>query len=217
MLPSRVSVAPSGSGTPNVLAKALESALLTDGVGIEDLIAALPDQSYMRARPGRRFPVRIRIESSPHPSPSVFLYDLLDEEYLRRFKPGIQEIPETDLHAALSHYPTLINFPSWDRGTVAPRYPSGPPFAIEFEWSGLRWDTWKHLGDHVEIWDATPGASVDKSAIALPALGGTDRAQHPLITWYLILDAFSMIARYYPGEWRQLLDRDKNINATPLE
>lgn len=171
----------------------------------------------MRARPGRRFPVRIRIESSPHPSPFVFLYDLLDDEYLRRFKPGIQAIPETDLRAALSHYPTLTGFSSWDRATVAPRYPSGPPFAIEFGWSGSRWDAWKHLGDHVDIWDTIPGAFVDKSAIALPSLGGNDRAQHPLITSYLILYAFSMIARYHPGEWRQLLDRDKNINATHLE
>jgi hypothetical protein len=50
-----------------------------------------------------------------------------------------------------------------------------------------------------------------------PAVGGNGEAHHPLMTYWLLLYGFSMLARYYPSEWSHLLDVDNSKLAVPLE
>ena len=37
------------------------------------------------------------------------------------------------------------------------------------------------------------------------------------MTWWLLLYSFSMLARYQPRKWVQLLDLDKSESAVPLQ
>jgi hypothetical protein len=40
---------------------------------------------------------------------------------------------------------------------------------------------------------------------------------HPLLAWWAILFALSMLARYQPDTWTDYLDVDKSPYAVPLE
>jgi hypothetical protein len=40
---------------------------------------------------------------------------------------------------------------------------------------------------------------------------------HPLMTWWLLLFALSMLARYHPAAWTRALDVDRSPMAVPLE
>lgn len=51
----------------------------------------------------------------------------------------------------------------------------------------------------------------------IPSVAGNGRAHHSLVRWWLSLYAFSMLARYYPNEWRHLLDVDTSEIAVPVE
>jgi len=53
--------------------------------------------------------------------------------------------------------------------------------------------------------------------IVLPAIAGNSQPQKLLITWWLILYCLSMLARYYPKEWAEVLDLDSSQLAVPLQ
>lgn len=50
-----------------------------------------------------------------------------------------------------------------------------------------------------------------------PTQQGQDRPQHPLVTWWALLWALSMLARYEPDAWARHLDVDRSPYAVPLE
>jgi hypothetical protein len=52
---------------------------------------------------------------------------------------------------------------------------------------------------------------------AFPAFGGNDRPLHPLLAWWAVLFALSMLARYQPREWIAHLDVDHSAHAVDLE
>jgi hypothetical protein len=49
------------------------------------------------------------------------------------------------------------------------------------------------------------------------ALGGGQTALHPLLAWWALLFALSMLARYEPASWTGHLDVDVSPSAVPLE
>jgi hypothetical protein len=50
-----------------------------------------------------------------------------------------------------------------------------------------------------------------------PAPGRTTKSIHPLMAWWAVLHALSMLARYPPTEWAGHIDVDRNSRAVPLE
>jgi hypothetical protein len=50
-----------------------------------------------------------------------------------------------------------------------------------------------------------------------PAMGGGSRPMHPLLIWWALLYALSMLARYEPASWINHLDVDASPNAVALE
>lgn len=44
------------------------------------------------------------------------------------------------------------------------------------------------------------------SAVAVAALGGSRAPVHPLMFWWMLLFALSMLARYEPSTWHDVLD-----------
>lgn len=55
-------------------------------------------------------------------------------------------------------------------------------------------------------------ASYLGSRYVLPAAGRSHRALHPLMSWWLVLYSFSMLARYHPKEWTEAL----TLTASPV-
>jgi YaaC-like Protein len=51
----------------------------------------------------------------------------------------------------------------------------------------------------------------------LPAVRPNDRPLHPLLTWWAILFALSMLARYQSAEWSEYIDVDGSQYAVSLE
>ena len=60
-------------------------------------------------------------------------------------------------------------------------------------------------------------AQADGSLWVAPALSGNDRPLHPLVSWWAVLFAASMLARYEPGSWLSALRIDQNDDAVALE
>jgi hypothetical protein len=57
----------------------------------------------------------------------------------------------------------------------------------------------------------------DDDRYIFPSIGGDIQALHPLLAWWAILFALSMLARYQPDTWTYYLDVDKGAYAVPLE
>ena len=55
------------------------------------------------------------------------------------------------------------------------------------------------------------------SSYFFPALGVADRSFHPLLVWWAVLHALSMLARYQPAEWASDIDVDVSRHAVQLE
>ena len=51
----------------------------------------------------------------------------------------------------------------------------------------------------------------------VPVVAGQTRPLHPLIAWWAVTFALSMMARYQPDGWVNVLDVDDSIDATVLE
>ncbi|MEE1806766.1 YaaC family protein [Streptomyces sp. BE133] len=50
-----------------------------------------------------------------------------------------------------------------------------------------------------------------------PTIAGLPRELHPLMAWWVVLYALSMLARYQPAEWARLIDVDNSQHAIPIE
>lgn len=46
---------------------------------------------------------------------------------------------------------------------------------------------------------------------------GAERGMHPLMAWWAVLFALSMLARYQPSEWARCIDVDSSQYAVPIE
>jgi hypothetical protein len=57
----------------------------------------------------------------------------------------------------------------------------------------------------------------DDERYVYPVLGGSDVPLYPLLVWWSVLFALSMLARYEPASWTKLLDVDSSPDAVPLE
>jgi hypothetical protein len=57
----------------------------------------------------------------------------------------------------------------------------------------------------------------DEDRWAFPSFDDSGKALHPLLIWWALLFALSMLARYEPASWTSSLDVDVSPNAVPLE
>ena len=53
--------------------------------------------------------------------------------------------------------------------------------------------------------------------LVYPAAAGMTEALHPLMAWWIVLYALSMITRYHPAGWTRLIDVDQSAQATVIE
>ncbi|MBE8515979.1 hypothetical protein ILP97_00280 [Amycolatopsis sp. H6(2020)] len=114
------------------------------------------------------------------------------------------------LQGLLDRYPTLAGytkiditgiFPGSQRGTVHLTYPSS-----HTDFSGRTADALIHCtlyGMHERY--------------AFPAVGANTDSQHPVMAWWAVLFALSMLARYHPEAWASHIAVDQSSAAVPIE
>ena len=56
-----------------------------------------------------------------------------------------------------------------------------------------------------------------RRAYFLPTVGSNGTSLHPLMAWWTVLYALSMLARYQPAEWASHIDVDSSPYAVPIE
>lgn len=199
-----VTVSALQSGAAITLASALGTPLLARSATLESLIAALPTQPLVVT--GGSVPTALTVE-----------VNAADWEIMLM---GIGEHLEGDELASvmglIESYPTFAKLPQPTRVHL------DPPEAAERR-AYLNWGrnspvrSVADLPDFVDIWRVDGSGHGRGEALILPAVGGNSSAQHPLLTWFLVLHAFSILARYHPSAWQRLLDVDSSPKAVLLE
>ena len=223
---AQILVQTDGSGAAQKLSEALNSPLLNEPASLLDLIAALPQQSLLTERqvlPHRSVSITPNPSMFPNLGPAMRWHDAPPA-----LTAAMTLEPDSSLDLlkdALAPYPSLSNLPR-TIGALPVTDAGMPPWIdVEFEpevdpndssfFNGkfLSTSFWKRF---IDIWRSPLPLLSFVSGLVLPAVGGNDQPQHPLVTWHLVLYAFSMLARYHSPFWSDLLDYDKNPDAVPL-
>lgn len=61
------------------------------------------------------------------------------------------------------------------------------------------------------------GATYFKNTFLFPALGDNTRPLHPLLAWWAVLYALSMVARYEPCAWTEMTAINTSLEASSIE
>ena len=209
-----MTVRPEGDGAFQKVAAATGSPGITEPVSLGALWASLPDLSQAGVLPGSTRPVPLEIfmdESSARPRATLYL-------------PG--EMPPGER-------------PWLDRFTeIMADYPAAGGWGIPFEpaavqapvTGGHKWQVtlrWPALDSAGDMSEEELKAFFDKTAPEYRYRG--DRFLRPavdaakstppssLMTWWLLLYSFSLLARYEPRRWAKLLDLDTSKVAALLQ
>lgn len=220
-----VVVKASGEGIAQKLAEALDTPLLTTDATLSELIAALPRQRYLRGAPD--LPHRpivgdvspgVSIRDSPQltlqvlPPAVVAALRSVPQDETEPLRPVVADL--FGRYSGLRCLPTPTRL-TWEAGDPE----LGPRLTATFRRSDL--PTLEAWAPYVDIWDSSfssGGLSWWNSVqvFFLPTVAGNPASQHPLMTWYLVLYAYSMLARYHAGDWRRRLDVDSDTGAAAL-
>ncbi len=202
---AKVTVKDDGRGSFTQLAHLLGSISLREGTPLGQLWATIPD---LRATPlgpatAQYLPVLQLQREDAGDRPGIAEWIVGLSERPGGYSP--KNISEEDLLAVLGGYPTLA-------GSL--------PFGEEI-WI-------KPLAGHesmctIRCWPyAFPGRRDqpyrdDYDRWVFPPLDDRGKPLHPLLAWWALLFALSMLARYEPASWISHLDVDASPNAVPLE
>lgn len=232
-----VVVTPTRDGHVHQVAEALNSPVLAKPTALADLLAALDIELFFDHEdlPGRR-PLRVSengmslwVPRTPvgkslyvRPLPDDLAKDTIDVRaspgnlaYTRPHPPSRAQVADW-----LARYPRLSALGAPD--TIGDPEPAGlgrreTGWAIRLGWDGpvkettlTDWTVNQLDVVYSDDWGKAKG-------IVLPSVGGNTAAQEPLITWWLVLYALSMLARYHPREWTAMIDVDRSPLAVPLE
>lgn len=213
---------PSGSkGSFARLSELLDSPLWERAsIRLNDLWDALPENRespLVETGNTRRTPLHVAyraINSEPHPLVSVPV------DY---FPPWITSA--TNPHEAFLEY--LEAFPEaggYDSFEQVSPYDSQPLLSLDTKgWGEVRmnWRVPEEIAGegylHRVQYLKTIARPYNDAAYFFPALGENRSSTHPLMTWWAVLHALSMLARYQPAEWATHINIDTSPYAAPIE
>lgn len=193
------------------LAKILDSPALPRATALSALIRSLPDLAESGVEGNE--PPALRFVF--HAGGNGHWYQVSPlPPHLRRDVIGSEFIPVRNVAKWFESYPTLKGF--------------GPPSTAQCSGYGneehiavIGWDAQDQSGEYTPAVAAAPiydipdrGLDADAGAL-LPSVAGNARYMKPLVTWWAILYTFSMLARYHPLEWIDLLHLDQSTHAVP--
>src|SRR6266567_4300231 len=178
----------------------------------ENRLSPLRDSGESRRTP--LYVSRPDLFTEPHPLASVAV---------AHFPPWVVNSPEafnrfTDY---LSSFPEARGYHSFHRESGKPD--AAPVFNVQIDGWGELYINWElpsraavsPSGSLAFVMDVTRCYS--GSSYFFPALGTCDRSLHPLMAWWAVLHALSMLARYQPAEWAAHINVDASRHAVPLE
>jgi hypothetical protein len=200
-----------GAGSFTQLAQLLGSASLPTGVPLGQLWVAIPDLLAAPLGSGSR--QYLPVLELQRVSGDQTLGALRWIVGLPERPGGYQGIAEDETQALLRPYPALAGSQPWAAGSDPRAYDgfwkaqvdSRPSDALRF-WPG---------GWHPAAPDQPYRG--DYGRWAFPAFGDPGKTLHPLLAWWALLFALSMLARYEPASWISSLDVDGSPDAVPLE
>ncbi|MFC8824842.1 YaaC family protein [Streptomyces sp. NPDC057137] len=128
---------------------------------------------------------------------------------------------EQAVRAWLADYPSLTGYRFQSTGAIPD---SGP----------ASWDSRQGTIGCRLVWDVVGGEEAanrrfgdiapwkgrslsDSTRVIHAQFGGDDRVMHPLLAWWAVLYALSMLARYQPGQWTAQIDVNRSKDAVAIE
>ncbi len=207
-----ITVTENGSGGFQAVAALLSSATFSNPVALDSLWLAIPEGANLPL-PGSTAHGALTISFSEiempvghRPVEAVALVLSPAPDAFRR------SIAIADVKTWLSSYPTLAEaqlldgeyWPVENGSAIRVRLKIEPTseysvadaarrrFATAYGWSDSRW-------------------------VAVPAVAGNSGTVHPLLSWWVLLYSFSMLARYYPASWATMTDIDSSDEAVRIE
>jgi hypothetical protein len=207
-------VRPDGGGGFQRVATATGSELITRSVSLGALWASLPDLSTVGRLPGSTAPVSLALNPNyaPTRTPRALLYlpseMFADEAELRaRFGEIMAAYPSAE-GCAIAHEPDAVGLDSrLDKWRVSVRWPAQDAS------KSMSGEELKAFFDKI-----APEYRYRSDRFLRPALDADGRPPpSPLMTWWLLLFSFSILARYQPLCWTKLLDLDEAEEAVLLQ
>lgn len=234
---SSVKVIPKVGGHVQQVAAAINSPVLARPVTLAELLSALDvelyfdDEDLTGARPLEVFENGMLLWAPGKPPQKSLQVGPLPVELAGRTE-GIPVGPHnlahtrhlppnsTEIAAWLAPYPRLASLgppDAIDSPESADHFLERGNWAIRLGWDGPTTETTQTQWTVNQLDVVYSAGSGNGHGVVLPAIGGNEIPQKPLITWWLALYALSMLARYQPREWTAMIDVDRSRLAVPLE
>ena len=207
------------------VADILKSPSLPTEVRLGDLCASLPEVVGSMPASAGDAPA-LRVVRELYQGPETFGGPIVDSSsiavagamvYGLRRQYGALSVVEqrAALQADLACYPTLVGFevPGDEDRPITIGFDEAGEQGIRLMWAadgGLEY----HRRERVM---RMCHPRVDGALWVAPAVAGNERPLHPLVTWWAVLFATSMLARYEPASWLRALRIDQNDDAVALE
>ncbi|WP_444951026.1 YaaC family protein [Micromonospora ureilytica] len=184
----------------------------TAPVSLGELWNTLPEGSVFPLERGAApLPVSIDEYSVLHQAQTVSPVQLIVTGISTDIMPLPQHVgPTPALEAFLGQYPKLAGqtaiyvkgvYPDGQGGTVHLAYPSSQGSYHERTAEALAHSTLYRLHDRY----------------VFPAVGANSESLHPVMAWWAVLFALSMLARYQPEAWADHIAIDSSKAAVPIE
>ncbi len=207
-------VEPKGAGGFQKVAAATGSPLITAPVNLGTLWASLPDLAEAGTLPGAawRIPLMLTENTFRATRPQATLY-------LPGEMPEEQDAWMAAFHAMMADYPSAAGFgiPIED-GKIQITHSADRQWEVT-----LRWPAREAAGEmskeELEAFfgKVAPEYRYRGDRFLRPSIDGAGGLPpSPLMTWWLLLYSFSILARYEPRRWVKLLDRDTSKGVAVL-
>ena len=220
-----------GNGQVQAIAKVLDSPLLSSRASIAEVVSSLNASDHLRFSGDHPVPLYAYFASPTHtptaPRMSVWNVSLSDLARhggsIEASDDGVETPVVGDLSGFLEIYPDLANLGPPSTQTVrAPLNAAAGYLSLNLQWADV-WSADMSAQEQMSWWaQAFPtlqarGTMNEFRIHLVPIVGSNQSALHRLVTWWLVLFGFSILARYHPSHWMRLTDVDTSPEAVVIE
>ena len=128
---------------------------------------------------------------------------------------AIAEHQRPEVGAFLARYPATGGAVM---GGIWPTEPGGlPAYWTENGEFALEWQTSRDPRSRPAHVLAERLTRYRGKSLLSPTIAGSDQVLHPLMVWWQVLYALSMLTRYEPARWTKMIDVDSSAHAVAIE